>query len=172
MLSDSLFFLCFLASLLLIAWPLGNYMARVFVMERTWADPVFSPIEKIIYKFSGISPEKEMNWKEYAQALLLFHGAGLTVTYLIQRVQNQFPLNPERFSGISPWDMAFNTAVSFLTNTNWQSYVPEATMSYFTQMTVLSVQNFLSAAVGSMCGDGIDSGAYPQENETYWKFLG
>ena len=139
----SLFSLILLASVR----PVGTYMARVFEGERTWLDPVLRPIERLIYKLSGIDAENEMNWREYAFAMLGFAAVSLLVTYGIERLQHWLPFNPQGLANVSP-DLAWNTAVSFTTNTNWQAYTPETTMSYLTQMAALAYHNFISAASG------------------------
>lgn len=138
----------FITTLLLLAWPLGKYMAKVFSFERTMFDPIFCPLEKLMHRLSGIDVSAEMTWRQYASAVVIFNLAGMVLVYLIQTFQNLLPLNPEKLEGVTPWHLAFNTAVSFMTNTNWQAYGGESTMSYFTQMTALTVQNFLSAATG------------------------
>lgn len=138
----------FIITLLLLAWSLGKYMAKVFSFERTMFDPVFCPLEKLMHRLSGIDAGAEMTWRQYASAVVIFNLAGMVFVYLIQTFQNLLPLNPEKLEGVAPWHLAFNTAVSFMTNTNWQAYGGESTMSYFTQMTALTVQNFLSAATG------------------------
>jgi K+-transporting ATPase ATPase A chain len=136
-------------SLVLLATvrPVGIYMARVLEGERTWLDPVLRPIERLIYKLSGVDSGSEMNWREYAFAMLGFSAVTLVVTYAIERLQNLLPFNPQGLAAVGP-DLAWNTAVSFTTNTNWQFYTPETTMSYFTQMAALSYHNFISAAAG------------------------
>jgi potassium-transporting ATPase potassium-binding subunit len=139
----SLFSLILLASVR----PVGTYMARVFEGERTWLDPLLRPIERLIYKLSGIDAENEMSWREYAFAMLGFAAVSLLVTYGIERMQHWLPFNPQGLANVSP-DLAWNTAVSFTTNTNWQSYTPESTMSYLTQMAALAYHNFISAASG------------------------
>jgi K+-transporting ATPase ATPase A chain len=133
--------------LLLLVKPLGVYMARVYGNESCGLDRLIGPAERIFYRLCGIRPNNEMDWKKYAVAVLLFNGAGMLSLYLLQRVQGMLPLNPQEFSAVSP-DSSFNTAVSFTTNTNWQGYGGESTMSYLTQMVGLTVQNFLSAATG------------------------
>lgn len=138
----------FIITLLLLAWPLGKYMAKVFSFDRTMFDQIFCPLEKCIYRLSGIDAGAEMTWRQYACAVIIFNLAGMTLVCLIQTFQNLLPLNPEGLEGVTPWHLAFNTAVSFMTNTNWQAYSGESTMSYFTQMMALTVQNFLSAATG------------------------
>jgi K+-transporting ATPase ATPase A chain len=137
----------FLAVLLLLAKPLGAFMARVFQREKTFLDPVLGPLERLIYRLARIDAESEMDWKENAIAMLLFNAMGLLFVYIIQRVQHVLPLNPEGMGPVSA-DSSFNTAVSFATNTNWQGYGGETTMSYLTQMVALTVQNFVSAATG------------------------
>lgn len=148
MMTDMIMFGLFLIVVLLLAWPLSKYMAKVFTIEKTFLDPVLQPLERLLYRLAGIKPEQEMNWRQYAGALLLFNVLGATVVFLIQILQGALIWNPADLSGVSPWHLAFNTAVSFMTNTNWQSYGGESSMSYFTQMTALTVQNFVSAAVG------------------------
>jgi len=148
MMNDLIMYALYLVLLLLMAWPLGKYMAKVFTQERTLFDVVLNPIEKIIYRIAGVKETEEMNWKQYVVALLIFNFFGMMMVYLIQVWQDVLPFNPEQLAGVDPWHLALNTAISFMTNTNWQSYTPESTMSYFTQMTVLTVQNFLSAATG------------------------
>lgn len=138
--------LLFLAVLLVIK-PLGLYMARVFSGERTFLSPVLGRVERDLYRVSGINPEKEQSWLGYTLAMLAFSLAGFLSLYAMLRLQAYLPLNPQGFSGV-PADLAFNTAVSFVTNTNWQNYAGEATMSHFSQMAGLTVQNFLSAATG------------------------
>ncbi len=138
-----------LYSLVLLATvrPVGAYMARVFEGERTWLDPILRPIERLIYKLSGVNYAEEMNWREYAFAMLGFTAAGVLLTYAIERLQNFLPWNPQHLAGVGP-DLAWNTAASFATNTNWQFYTPESTMSYFTEMAGLATHNFWSAAAG------------------------
>jgi K+-transporting ATPase ATPase A chain len=133
--------------LLLCVKPLGLYMARVFNGERTFLDPVMRPIERLIYAVSGVNPQQEQHWTTYTAAMLLFSLASFVLLYALQRLQHVLPLNPQGFDPPSP-DSAFNTAVSFTSNTNWQSYSGESTMSYLSQMAGLTVQNFVSAAVG------------------------
>jgi K+-transporting ATPase ATPase A chain len=127
--------------------PLGGYMAGVFQGERTFMSPVLGPIERLIYRVSGVDPERETDWKYYTVGVLLVNLIGFIVVYALQRLQAVLPLNPQALPAVSP-DSSFNTAVSFATNTNWQGYVGEATMSYLTQMLGLAVQNFFSAASG------------------------
>jgi K+-transporting ATPase ATPase A chain len=133
--------------LLALAKPLGAYMARVYENKPIFLGRIFGPVERLLYRLSGVRPDEEMNWKNYAIAMLLFNMLGLFAVYLLQRVQGWLPLNPQGFGAVSP-DSSFNTAVSFATNTNWQGYGGETTMSYLTQMLGLTVQNFVSAAAG------------------------
>jgi K+-transporting ATPase ATPase A chain len=140
-------FAIFSAILLASVRPVGIYLARVLEGERTWLDPVLRPIERLIYKLCGIHADKEMNWREYAYAVLGISAVSLVVTYGLERLQHMLPWNPQGLAAVGP-DLAWNTAASFTTNTNWQSYVPETTMSYLTQMAGLAYHNFLSAAMG------------------------
>jgi K+-transporting ATPase ATPase A chain len=137
----------YVAILILLAKPLGTYMARVYQGERTFLDPVLQPAERLLYRAAGVRVEEEMDWKVYAVAMLLFNGLGLLAVYALQRLQGALPLNPQGLGAVAP-DSAWNTAVSFATNTNWQGYGGEVTLSYFTQMLGLTVQNFVSAATG------------------------
>jgi len=127
--------------------PLGFYMTRVFAGERTPLAPLFLPVEKIFYRLAGIHPEEEQRWTEYAVSVLVFNLAGFLLLYAIERLQLYLPLNPQAMGNLAP-DLAFNTAISFVTNTNWQAYSGESTMSYLTQMAGLTVHNFVSAATG------------------------
>ena len=127
--------------------PFGLYIKKVFNQESTFLDPIFCPIEKLIYKVSRINSDEEQGWVQYTSSVLLFNMFGAIFLYLILRLQGILPLNPQNFPGLSP-DLAFNIAVSFVSNTNWQSYIGEQTISYFTELAGLTVQNFLSAATG------------------------
>jgi K+-transporting ATPase ATPase A chain len=140
-------FAIFSAILLASVRPVGIYLARVLEGERTWLDPVLRPIERLIYKLCGIHADKEMNWREYAYSVLGISAVSLVVTYGFERLQLWLPWNPQGLANVGP-DLAWNTAASFITNTNWQSYTPETTMSYLTQMAGLAYHNFLSAAMG------------------------
>src|SRR5215475_6277714 len=138
----------FLIALALITKPMGLYLVQVLDANgRTFLDPLLRPVERVTYRIMGIRPTEEHNWKQYALAMLLFSLVGCVFTYAILRLQNLLPLNPQGFAAVNP-DLAFNTAVSFTTNTNWQSYVGETTMSYFSQMVGLAFHNFVSAATG------------------------
>jgi K+-transporting ATPase ATPase A chain len=144
---DILQILLYLVLLIALVAPLGHYMFRVYNGERTWLDRVLNPLEQLIYRLTEIETEKEMGWREYAAALLVFNFLGLVLLFLLQLGQGYLPFNPQHFKMVKP-DLAFNTAVSFMTNTDWQSYSGETTMSYLTQMAGLTVQNFVSAATG------------------------
>ena len=137
----------FILLLVLAAWPIGHFMWFVMEGKKNFLSPVARPIERIIYKVSGIDPGEEMTWKQYLAAVLTFSAAGLVFLFLMQLLQGLLPLNPAGQGGVS-WHLALNTAVSFVTNTNWQAYSGESTMSYLTQMLGLTVQNFVSAATG------------------------
>lgn len=137
----------YLGLLLLLAKPLGAYMAAVYEGRRTWLDAALRPVERLTYRLCGIDPGAEMRWTTYAAAMLWFSAAGFVVVYLLQRFQASAPLNPQGLGPVSP-DSSFNTAVSFATNTNWQGYGGEVTLSYLSQMLGLAVQNFVSAAAG------------------------
>jgi K+-transporting ATPase ATPase A chain len=126
---------------------LGAYMTRVFSGERTWLSPVFRPVEGVIYWLSGVDEKKEQGWLAYTVGMLLFHGLGALIVYVILRIQGMLPFNPAGMGPVAP-DLSFNTAISFITNTNWQNYGGESTMSYLSQMLALAHQNFLSAATG------------------------
>jgi K+-transporting ATPase ATPase A chain len=136
-----------LIAVLLLSKPLGLYMARVFSGEKTLFSPVLRPLETGFYRLAGVRPDKEQGWLGYAMAVLMFSIAGFLVLYAILRFQAVLPFNPQGFGGVAP-DLAFNTAASFVTNTNWQNYAGESTLSHFSQMAGLTVQNFLSAATG------------------------
>ena len=159
----------FLALILAITKPLGVYMARVFSRERTFLDPVARPIERLLYRVTGVDEEHEMRWTEYAFSMLLFCGASMLLLYLIQRVQQFLPWNPQKFGAVAQ-ALAFNTAASFNTNTNWQAYSGESTMSYLTQMAGLARDNFGSAAVGIALAIAFVRGIARKEKETIGNF--
>src|SRR6201993_2643770 len=138
----------FLGLVLLVTKPLGVFMTRVFNREKTFMDPVLRPVEKLLYRVTGVDENREMRWTEYAIAMLLFSMASMVVLYLMERLQGYLPFNPQKFGGVTPAHLAFNTAASFTTNTNWQVYAGETTMSYFTQMAGLPYSNFVFSAVG------------------------
>src|SRR5436190_12607867 len=138
----------FVVALAAITKPMGLYLMRVLDANgKTWLDPVFRPLERLTYRLMGVRADKEHDWKQYTLAMLLFSLVSCVFTYAILRLQHLLPFNPQGLGPLSP-DPAFNTAVSFTTNTNWQSYVGESTMSYLSQMVALTIHNFASAAVG------------------------
>jgi K+-transporting ATPase ATPase A chain len=137
----------FFAVLLLLVKPVGSYMARVYLGEPIWLERVLGPLERLLYRAAGVKRDAETTWPVYAAGMLLFNVAGIVLTYAILRLQGFLPLNPQGLGAVSP-DLSWNTAVSFVTNTNWQSYGGETTLSYFTQMLALAVQNFVCAASG------------------------
>jgi K+-transporting ATPase ATPase A chain len=162
----------FFVLLLLAAKPLGLYMARVYERQKTWLDPVLGPVERLLYRITGVNPDAEMRWTEYGAAMLIFSCATLLLSYAIQRLQGVIPivrLNPQHLAGVEPY-LAWNTAVSFTTNTNWQSYVPESTMSYLSQMTALATHNFWSAATGMALAIAFIRGISRRESKTLGNF--
>jgi K+-transporting ATPase ATPase A chain len=160
-----------LFSLIIIAIsvPLGLYMAKVFAGERTFLDPVFVPAERLIYRLCGVDPATEQTWIEYATSLLLFSLVGMVTLYALQRLQGWLPLNPQGLGAIST-DSSFNTASSFITNTNWQSYSGETTMSYLTQMAGLAYHNIVSAAAGLALAIAVIRGFVRRERKTLGNF--
>ncbi|MGX1309562.1 K+-transporting ATPase ATPase A chain [Amorphus suaedae] len=155
--ADILQFILYCALVTALAWPLGVYMARLFMGERTLLTPVLAPLERRLYRLAGVDAQADQHWTRYALACLAFNLAGWLVLYAILRLQGILPFNPQGFPGLSP-DLAFNTAVSFMTNTNWQAYGGETTMSYFSQMAGLTTQNFVSAATGIAVGAAVIRG--------------
>jgi len=138
----------FIVALVLVTKYVGAYLVRVLDPKgKTFLDRLLKPLEKLTYRLFGINPEKEQNWKQFTVSMLVFSFVSLLFTYIILRIQQWLPLNPQGLPNLSP-HLAFNTAVSFTTNTNWQSYAGEATMSYFSQMVGLVIHNFVSAATG------------------------
>src|SRR5260370_2205489 len=169
-----LFFLIILA----VTKPLGVFMAHVFNREKTLLDPVLRPLERLIYKLTGVDEKREMRWTEFAVTMLLFSSVSMLLVYLIQRLKGHLPFNPQHLAGIDSRGSntsgfvgsAFNTAASFTTNTNWQSYVPETTMSYLTQMAGLAYHNFVSAAVGIALAIAFIRGIARREMQTIGNF--
>jgi potassium-transporting ATPase potassium-binding subunit len=159
----------YLAVILAITKPVGVFIARVFSRERTFLDPVLRPFERLIYRLTMVDEEHEMRWTEYAFSMLLFSGVSMLLLYLIQRTQQILPWNPQKFAAVTP-DLAFNTAASFTTNTNWQNYAGEATMSYLTQMAGLAYHNFTSAAVGIALAIAFIRGISRREKDTIGNF--
>lgn len=152
-----------------LAWPLGIYMERVYTGQSTLLDKVMRPVEKFIYRVSGVDPDQEMDWRQYAWSLLLFNILGMILLFGLQIAQGYLPFNPQHFGAVK-WDLAFNTAVSFMTNTNWQAYGGESTMSYFTQMAGLTVQNFLNAATGMAVAVALIRGLIRRQSATLGNF--
>jgi len=159
----------FITVVLFLAKPMGLYMARVFEGRRTWLDPVLVPCERLLYRLTGVDPAEEMRWTQYCLAMLVFTAATLLLTYLIERIQFYLPFNPQHLPGVAP-ALALNTAVSFSTNTNWQAYTPESTMSYLTQMLGLATHNFWSAATGISLAIAFIRGIARREMKTLGNF--
>jgi potassium-transporting ATPase potassium-binding subunit len=159
----------FVAVVFLVTKPLGAFLVRVFEREKTWLDFLLRPVEKLIYRMSGVNEKQEMRWTEYGVAMLMFSGVSMLLLYLMERIQIWLPFNPQKFANVSP-DLAWNTAASFTTNTNWQAYVPETTMSYLTQMAGLAYHNFTSAAVGIVLAIALIRGVARRESETIGNF--
>src|SRR6201993_1874156 len=159
----------FLLIVLLITKPLGVFMTRVFSREKTFLDPILRPMEKLVYRLTGVDENREMRWTEYAVAMLLFSGVSMMVLYLIERMQQWLPFNPQKFPNVEP-GLAFGTAASFTTNTNWQAYSGESTMSYLTQMAGLAYHNFASAAVGIVLAIVVIRGIARKETDKLGNF--
>ncbi len=159
----------FIAIILLLAKPMGSFMTAVFERRRTFLDPVLVPCERLLYRATGVDPDTEMRWTEYAIAMLLFSAVTLLLTYGVERLQGLLPLNPQHLPGVES-GLALNTAISFTTNTNWQAYVPETTMSYLTQMLGLATHNFWSAAVGMALAIAFVRGIARREMKTLGNF--
>ena len=158
-----------LAAVIAAAIPLGGYIARVLAGERTFLAPILTPVERAFYRLSGVNPEREQSWFVYTMAMLAFSVVGFLSLYALQRLQNLLPLNPQGFDGV-PADLAFNTSLSFITNTNWQNYSGETTMSHLTQMLGLTVHNFLSAATGLAMAFALVRGFARAESPTVGNF--
>ena len=159
----------FIAAVVLLAKPMGVYMAAVFERRRTWLDPVLVPVERLLYRCTGVHADEEMRWTTYCVSMLIFSAATLLLTYCIERIQQFLPFNPRHLGPVAP-DLAWNTAVSFTTNTNWQAYSPESTMSYLTQMLGLATHNFWSAAVGIALAIAFIRGIARKEMKTLGNF--
>jgi len=155
--------------LFLITKPIGIFLTRVFERQKTFLDPVLRPVERLIYRICGVDEDKEMRWTEYGTTMLVFSAVSLILLYLFERLQQWLPWNPQRFANVTP-DLAWNTAVSFTTNTNWQAYTPEVTMSYLTQMAGLAYHNFASAAVGIALAIAVIRGVSRHESKTIGNF--
>ena len=162
-------FALFFGVMLLLMRPLGLYMARVVEGQKTFLDPVLRPVERLLYRSCGIEADREMSWQQYSVAMLLFSLVSMLLTYLIERAQHFLPWNPQHLAGVAP-ALALNTAASFTTNTNWQAYTPETTMSYFTEMVGLAYHNFLSAAIGIAVAVALVRGIARKESSTIGNF--
>jgi len=160
----------FFLAILACAKPLGIYMAAVMEGKRTWLSPILSPCERLIYRICGVSPDQEQRWTKYAASLLAFSAVSGLLLYLMQRAQGWLPLNPRHFAGNVTQDLAFNTAFSFVSNTNWQAYSGESTLSYFVQMAGLTVQNFASAAAGLAIAIALTRGFARRSADTIGNF--
>src|SRR5206468_1979663 len=161
--------LLFFALILIVTKPLGVFMARVFNREKTFLDPILRPIERLVYRLTGVDEKREMRWTEYAVAMLLFSGVSMALLYLIERTQKWLPFNPQKLPNLEP-GLAFGTAASFTTNTNWQVYSGESTMSYLTQMAGLAYHNFASAAVGIVLAIVVIRGIARKETDKLGNF--
>src|SRR5437660_3732330 len=162
--------LLFLLLVFLVTKPLGIFMARVFNREKTFMDPVLRPVERLLYRVTRVDENHEMRWTEYAVAVLLFSMVSMVVLYLMERLQGYLPFNPQKFGAVAPAHLAFNTAASFTTNTNWQAYSGETTMSYFTQMAGLAFHNFISAATGIALAIALIRGIARRQMQTVGNF--
>src|SRR6267378_6964362 len=159
----------FLLVILALTKPLGVFITKVFNREKTFLDFALRPIERLIYRLSGVQEQREMAWTEYTCAMLLFSGVSMVLLYLIERTQKWLPFNPQKLPNVEP-GLAWGNAASFTTNTNWQAYVPETTMSYLTQMAGLAYHNFVSAAVGIVLAIAFIRGIARREMQTIGNF--
>lgn len=166
---DYVQFIIFIVALIAITPPLGRYMAKVFQGEKTWMHKIFGWLETLTYKVSGVNSNEEMTWKSYAVAFMVFHLIAILFLMIFQMTQAWLPLNPQHLPNVA-WDSALNTSVSFITNTNWQGYSGEVTMSYFAQMFALTVQNFLSAACGIAIAIALTRGIARRSSSTIGNF--
>ena len=162
--------LLFLLIIFLITKPTGKYLTRVFTGERTFMDPIMRPVERVLYRLTRVDEKSEMRWTEYAIAMLLFSLVSMLLLYAMERLQQFLPFNPQRLGAVTPAHVAFNAAASFTTNTNWQAYAGETTMSYFTQMAGLAYHNFMSAAVGIVLAIAFIRGIARRQMETIGNF--
>src|SRR5215471_14817313 len=160
----------FLACVFLLTKPVGIFLTRVFNREKTFLDPVLRPIERLLYRLTGVDENREMRWTEYAVSMLLFSLVSMLVLYGFERLQFYLPFNPQKLAGVNTTALAFNTAASFTTNTNWQNYSGETTMSYLTQMAGLAYHNFMSAAVGIVLAIAFIRGIARRQMQTIGNF--
>ena len=161
--------LLFFGLILALAKPMGLYIVRVFERRSTWLDPALRPVERLLYRATGVREDEEMPWSGYCAALLIFSLATMVLTYLVERLQGVLPLNPQHLPGVHQ-ALAWNTALSFTTNTNWQAYSPETTMSYLTEMVGLATHNFWSAAAGMALAVAFVRGIARRESQTLGNF--
>src|ERR1700682_1987577 len=159
----------YLFVIFLVTKPIGVFMTRVFNREKTFLDPFLRPIERLVYRLTGVDEKRQMRWTEYAVAMLLFSGVSMVLLYLIERTQKWLPFNPQKLPNVEP-GLAFGTAASFTTNTNWQAYTGESTMSYLTQMAGLAYHNFVSAAVGIVLAIVVIRGIARRETDKLGNF--
>src|SRR3984957_14424771 len=155
--------------ILVLAKPIGTYLRLVFERRRTWLDPILNPVERLLYAATGIKADEEMRWTEYLVSMLMFSAVTALLTYFVERLQLHLPWNPQHLPAV-PADLAWNTAISFTTNTNWQAYTPETTMSYFTETVGLATHNFWSAAVGLSLAIAFIRGIARREMKTLGNF--
>jgi K+-transporting ATPase ATPase A chain len=158
-----------LALVLIAAYPLGAFMADVFESRRTFLTPIIGPVERVFYRFAGVDPEAEQKWHEYAISMVAFGGACMLSLYALLRLQAYLPLNPQGFPGVPP-GLAFNIAVSFITNTNWQAYAGETTLSHFSQMVGLTTNNFLDSAAATAIAVALIRALARRESPTIGNF--
>src|SRR4029453_1547312 len=159
----------YFAVIVALTMPLGRFMTRVFNRERTWFDPVLRPVERLIYMATGVDETEQMRWTEYAYAMLAFSLVSILLLYFLMRVQAWLPFNPQALANLGP-DLSFDTAASFTTNTNWQSYAGETTMSYLVQMAGLAYHNFISAATGIALAVAFIRGIAAREQDVLGNF--
>ncbi len=159
----------FLAVVVAVTKPLGVFLARVFNRQQTFLDPILCPAEKLLYRLTGVQEQREMRWTEYAGSMLVFSAISMLMLYVLQRAQALLPWNPQKVPGLPP-GLAFNTAASFTSNTNWQAYSGETAMSYLTQMAGLAYHSFVSAAVGIALAIALIRGIARREQETIGNF--
>src|SRR5207302_2508977 len=161
--------LFYLLVILLLTKPIGVFMTRVFNREKTFLDALLRPVEKLVHRLTGVDEQREMRWTEYTISMLLFSGVSMVLLYLIERTQRWLPFNPQKFPNVDP-ALAFGTSASFTTNTNWQVYSGESTMSYLTQMAGLAYHNFVSAAVGIVLAIVVIRGIARKETDKLGNF--
>lgn len=164
-------YVLYLVALVALAIPLGTYIKKVMFGEKTFLSKILTPCENAVYRVMSVKKDEQMGWKKYAVSVLIFSGIGLIFLFLLQLLQGVLPGNPQGLPGVK-WDLSFNTAASFVTNTNWQAYSGESTLSYLTQAVGLTVQNFVSAATGIAVLFGVDSRLYEDQKRRSGQLLG